>query len=87
MAVVSSVAFAEEAAPIEISVSKEGAITLAGRPVAQGELAQHLTALGKKEKKPEVIITSAPEAPLKATTAVLDACRQSGYNKIKIQSR
>jgi len=87
VAVVSSVAFAEEATPIEISVSKEGVVALAGQPLTVEELAKHLAMIAKKGIQPEVTITSAEDAPLKVCTAVMDACRQNGINKIRLRTR
>lgn len=87
IAVVSSVAAAEEANAIEISVSKEGAVALAGQRVTLEELARHLAALPQKDKAAGVVIATAPETPLNVTTAVLDACRRSGISKIRILSR
>ena len=87
VAVLSSAAFAQEVARIEISISKDGIVALAGKSVSLAELTQYLTAIAKKEKIPEVVIMSSAETPLKATTAVLDVCRQSGITKIRLQAR
>ena len=88
VATLSSAAFAQEAAPVEISVSKEGVVALAGQPLTLDELAKGLATIAQKDTtRPEVVITSAENAPLKVVTVVMDACRQSGFNKIRLRTR
>ena len=86
VAVLSSTAFAEESAHIEISVSQDGTVTLAGHTMTMEELTQQLAALAKKEKLP-VAVASSEHAPLEVVSKVLDACRKAGLEKIRLRTR
>lgn len=83
---ISAAVFAEEAAPVQISVSKEGTLHLGTASVTLEQLDRQLAELAKNAPHGAVIISSADDAPLKAITEVLDACRKNGFSKIRLQS-
>ena len=81
-----SVVSAAELATVEVSVSAAGAVALDGKAVTMDELARALQAVAAKEKKPDLLIIAAEDAPIQVLSAVMDLCRKSGFTKFSLQS-
>ena len=81
-----SVVTAAELAKVEISVSAAGTVALGGKAVTMDELARALQTAAAKEKKPDLLILAAEEAPIQVLSAVMDLCRKSGFTRFSMQS-
>jgi biopolymer transport protein ExbD len=72
---------------VTISIGKDGALTLYGKPVSDAELPGVLQQIKNVDKDIPVLIRSDEKATLDRLTFVWDACRKAGLNKHHLQSR
>jgi hypothetical protein len=82
-----AVAPAEPSYALTITLAKDGALEVNGRPTAVAdlpELARHAAQTGKDGT---VLLTSDEYTSLSKTTEVMDILRKEGFNKIRLRSR
>jgi biopolymer transport protein ExbD len=72
---------------LTISVTKDGAIDINGRPATMATLTQLTQEIGNISKDVTVVIRLDENTPVKVMTEVMDACRKQGLNKIRLQAR
>ena len=72
---------------VTISIDKDGALTLNGKPIKDADLPAALQAVKEVSKDITVLIRSDEKATLDRLTFVWDACRKVGLNKHHLQSR
>lgn len=72
---------------ITIGIDEEGIVFLENKPVEIEELQAVLRELAAVSNEIPVLIRAHEETPLRMVTAVMDACRLNGLNRIRLQSR
>jgi biopolymer transport protein ExbD len=72
---------------IDITVTKQGQFFYNGTLVAEEEIASILATLGKADEKPPLVIRADEGTPLKNVTFLMDACRKTGFDDFRLQSR
>ena len=72
---------------LTISISKEGAVEVNGRPTNMAGLQELVKEIGAISKDITVVIRSDENTPLRFVTQAMDTCRKQGLNKIRLQSR
>ncbi len=72
---------------IVVSVDPEGNFFLNNHSVNAMELGVGLKLIGNLDSKQPVIIMADEKVPLRYVTQVMDLCRQSKLNNIRLQSR
>lgn len=72
---------------LTISITKDGAIDVNGKPASMATLAQLVKEIGGITKDVTVVIRLDENTPVKIMTEVMDACRKQGLNKIRLQAR
>lgn len=77
----------EVAEQIVIAVSPEGEIYLNDRPVDKAQLRNAVELAGELTPEMPVLLIADENVPLKNVTEVMDICRSSQLNKIRLQSR
>ena len=72
---------------VTISVDKDGALTLNGKPITDEQLDGALKEFHNIDRDIPVLIKADETSQLKKVTFVWDACRKNGMMKIALQSR
>lgn len=72
---------------LTISINKDGAIDVNGRPASMETLDKLVKEIGGISKDVTVVIRLDENTPVKVMTEVMDACRKQGLNKIRLQAR
>ena len=72
---------------VTISIAKDGAMTFNGKPAREEELEQLVRTVGSADRDITVLIKADENTPLRLITLVMDTCRKTGLNKIRLQSR
>ena len=72
---------------VTISIAKDGALSLNGKAITDGELPALLQQVKNVDKDIPVLIKADETTQLKKLTFVMDACRKTGLNKFSLQSR
>jgi len=72
---------------LTISISKDGAVEVNGRPTNMTGLQELVKEIGAISKDITVLIRSDENTPLRFVTEAMDTCRKQGLNKIRLQSR
>ena len=72
---------------LTVSISKEGAVEVNGRPTNLAGLQELVKEIGAISKDITVLIRSDENTPLRFVTEAMDTCRKQGLNKIRLQSR
>ena len=72
---------------LTISLSKEGAVDVNGRPATMDNLQELVQQIGRISKDITVVIRSDENTPLRFVTQAMDTCRKQGLNKIRLQAR
>ena len=77
----------EFASPIVIGIDREGIIFFNGTPADETQLEELVRLISSQSTDVTVLIKAHEETPLNKVTLVMDTCRRSGLNKIRLQSR
>ncbi len=72
---------------LTVSISKEGAVEVNGRPTNLAGLQELVKEIGAISKDITVLIRSDENTPLRFVTEAMDTCRKQGLNRIRLQSR
>ncbi len=72
---------------LTISITKDGAVDLNGKPATMETLAELVRQVGTVTKDITVVIRLDENTSVKIMTEVMDICRKQGLNKIRLQSR
>jgi biopolymer transport protein ExbD len=72
---------------VTISIDKDGALTLNGKPITDEQLDVALKEFHNIDRDIPVLIKADETSQLKKVTFVWDACRKNGMMKIALQSR
>jgi len=80
-------AAAAESPPTVIEVDADGALRLAGEPVAVGDVAARLAAVTARRPEAGVLIRGARAVPHGRMTEVYEACRAAGVRQLAIAVR
>jgi biopolymer transport protein ExbD len=77
----------EFASPIIIGIDRDGVIFFNGTAASDEELKGLVGVISGQTTDVTVLIKAHEETPLNKVTFVMDTCRRSGLNKIRLQSR
>ena len=77
----------EFSSPIVIGIDRDGIIFFNGTAANEEQLAELVGVISSQTTDVTVLIKAHEETPLNKVTYVMDACRKSGLNKIRLQSR
>ena len=72
---------------IEIAISASGEFFFNGSSVTQAELLEGIRVASEVSREIPVLLMADEDSYLKHVTFVMDACRKSGLEKVRIQSR
>jgi len=72
---------------LEIAVDADGKFYFNGAMVSQEELKQAVTLASSLNKDQPVLIIADEDSLLKHVTFIMDACRASGLDQLRLQSR
>lgn len=72
---------------VVVAIDPEGKLFLNNHPVTLEELRSGLKIAGDLDSKKPVVIMADEKVPLRYVTEVMDVCRQSKLNNIRLQSR
>ncbi len=70
-----------------VAIDNEGNYFLKNQPVTADELLAAVTLAGTINREQPVLLMADERTPLKNVTFVMDACRQTGLEKIRLQAR
>ena len=77
----------EFSSPIVIGIDRDGIIFFNGTPANEEQLVELVAVISSQTTDVTVLIKAHEETPLNKVTHVMDTCRKSGLNKIRLQSR
>ncbi len=77
----------EFSSPIVIGIDRDGIIFFNGTAATDDELKGLVDVISGQTTEVTVLIKAHEETPLNKVTYVMDICRRSGLNKIRLQSR
>lgn len=77
----------EFSSPIIIGIDRDGLVFFNGTAANDTELAELVGVISGQTTDVTVLIKAHEETPLNKVTFVMDTCRRSGLNKIRLQSR
>lgn len=77
----------EFSSPIIIGIDRDGLVFFNGTPANDEQLAELVGVISGQTTDVTVLIKAHEETPLNKVTYVMDTCRRSGLNKIRLQSR
>lgn len=72
---------------INIDVTRDGTYYINQHIVTANELEGFLSTLGRASDKPPMVIRADEGTPLKNVTFLMDACRKTGFEDFRLQSR
>ena len=72
---------------IQLAVSKDGTYFYNGKTVTGDQLEAILATIGQAKDKPPLVIRADEQTPLKNVTFLMDACRKTGFDDFRLQSR
>ena len=77
----------EFASPIVIGIDRDGIVFSNGTVADEKQLEALVKVISSQSTDVTVLIKAHEETPLNKVTYVMDTCRRSGLNKIRLQSR
>ena len=77
----------EFASPIVIGIDRDGIVFFNGTVADEKQLEALVKVISSQSTDVTVLIKAHEETPLNKVTYVMDTCRRSGLNKIRLQSR
>lgn len=77
----------EFSSPIIIGIDRDGLVFFNGTPADDAQLTELVRVISGQTTDVTVLIKAHEETPLNKVTMVMDTCRRSGLNKIRLQSR
>ena len=77
----------EFSSPIIIGIDRDGLVFFNGTPADDAQLTELVRVISSQTTDVTVLIKAHEETPLNKVTYVMDTCRRSGLNKIRLQSR
>ncbi|MEZ5276138.1 MAG: biopolymer transporter ExbD [Opitutaceae bacterium] len=77
----------EFASPVIIGIDRDGIVFFNGTVADEKQLEALVKVISSQSTDVTVLIKAHEETPLNKVTQVMDTCRRSGLNKIRLQSR